>query len=77
MYKTWQPLYTQLQSTVPGIEFVERILSNVKEETFCVSRFPTLIIIDDLMKNATADDDVCDLFTEGALHRNLSDVFAL
>ena len=68
MHKRWQPPYAQLQSTVPGVEFVEEI----HQEAFCNSRFPTLIIIDDLMKSATADDDVCDLFTESAHHRNLS-----
>ena len=30
------------------------------------------MIIDDLMKSVTIDDDVCDLFTEGAHHRKLS-----
>ena len=72
LYKRWQPLYTELQKTVPAVEFVEGIPSNVKENTFLDTRFPTLIIIDDLMKNATSDEDVCDLFTEGAHHRNLS-----
>ena len=72
LYKRWQPLYTELQKTVPAIEFVEGIPPNVKESTFLDTRFPTLIIIDDLMKNATSDEDICDLFTEGAHHRNLS-----
>ena len=72
LYKRWQPLYTQLQRTVPAIEFTEGIPPDVKEETFLDTRFPTLIIIDDLMKSATTDQDVCDLFTEGAHHRNLS-----
>ena len=72
LYKRWQPLYTELQKTVPAVEFVEGIPPKVKENTFLDTRFPTLIIIDDLMKNATTDEDVCDLFTEGAHHRNLS-----
>ena len=57
---------------VPGIEFIEGIPSNMKENTFLDSRFPTLVIIDDLMKNAASDEDICDLYTEGAHHRNLS-----
>ena len=77
LYKRWQPLYTELQKTVPAIEFIEGIPSNVKENTFLDTRFPTLIISDDLMKNATSDEDVCDLFTEGAHHRNLSVVCLL
>ena len=72
LYKRWQLLYTELQHTVPAVEFIDGIPPNVKEEAFLDTRFPTLIIIDDLMKSATADDNVCDLFTEGAHHRNLS-----
>ena len=72
LYKRCQPLYTQLQQTVPAIEFMEEIPPNMKEETVFDTRFPTLIIIDDLMKSATTDEDVCDLFTEGAHHRNLN-----
>ncbi|MEW8543593.1 MAG: hypothetical protein AB2693_08650 [Candidatus Thiodiazotropha sp.] len=51
---------------------MQGIPSGIKSETFLDVRFPTLLIIDDLMKNATGDDDVCELFTEGAHHRNLS-----
>ena len=72
LYKRWQPLYTEVQRVVPGIEFIEGIPSNMKENTFLDSRFPTLVIIDDLMKSATSDEDICDLYTEGAHHRNLS-----
>ena len=51
---------------------MEGIPPKVKENTFLDTRFPTLIVIDDLMKNATSDEDICDLFTDGAHHRNLS-----
>ena len=72
LYKRWQPLYTELQQTVPTIEFIDGIPPNVKEETFLDTRFPTLIIIDDLMKTATTDEGICDFFIEGAHHRNAS-----
>ena len=77
LYKRWKPLYTELQKSVPAIEFIEGIPPNVTENTFLDKQFPTLIIIDDLMKYATSDEDVCDLFTEGAHHRNLSVVCLL
>ena len=51
---------------------MDGIPPNVKEEAFLDKRFPSLITIDDLMKTATTDDDVCDLFTEGGHHRNFS-----
>ena len=36
------------------------------------ARERTLLIIDDIMKDATQDKEICELFTEGAHHRNLS-----
>ena len=72
LYKRWQPLYTEIVQSMPCVNFTQGIPSGIKNETFFDVRFPTLIIIDDLMKNATGDDDVCELFTEGAHHRNLS-----
>jgi len=45
--------------------------SDIQSGTFIDNRYPTLIIIDDLMKDATENKLVCKLFTESAHHRNL------
>jgi hypothetical protein len=36
------------------------------------ARVNNLIVIDDLMSEATKDTSICDLFTKGSHHRNLS-----
>ena len=39
---------------------------------FIDSRNPSLIVIDDLMRDATNSKDVCERFVEGSHHRNIS-----
>ena len=46
-YKRWQPVYTELQETVPCIEFVQGI------EQWDPDGQPILYIYDDLMKDTT------------------------
>ena len=65
-YKRWQPAYTDLQETVPHIEFVQGI------EQWNPDGQPTLYIYDDLMKDTTKNVDVCEMYTEGSHHCNLS-----
>ena len=71
-YQRWQPLYTDIKQQVPIIEFIQGIPHNIKRDDFFDTRYPTLFIVDDLMKEATQSSDICDLFTEGSHHRNLS-----
>ena len=71
IYKRWQPLYDELRMKIPTIEFTQGLI-DIKSDTYINSKVRTLIIIDDLMKDATQDKDVCELFIEGAHHRNLS-----
>ena len=65
-YKRWQPAYTDLQETVPHIEFVQGIEQRTPDGQ------PTLYIYDDLMKDTTKNVDVCEMYTEGSHHCNLS-----
>ena len=71
IYKRWQPLYDELRMKIPTIAFTQGLV-DIKSDTYINSKVRTLIIIDDLMKDATQDKDVCELFIEGAHHRNLS-----
>jgi hypothetical protein len=71
-YKRWQPLYSELKNLVPDMEFVQGIPPTIKRDDFFDTRYPTLFIIDDLMKDATQSTDICELYTEGSNHRNLS-----
>ena len=52
--------------------FVQGIPEQLNDETFIDSRYPSLIVIDDLMRDVTNSKDVCELFVEGRHHRNIS-----
>ena len=45
---------------------------NLIDDSFIDTRYPSLIVIDDLMRDATNSKDVCELFVEGSHHRNIS-----
>ena len=61
-----------MQRTIPGIEFVKGIPANIENEQFLNPAIKNLIVIDDLMSEATNDKRIWDLFTKGSHHRNLS-----
>ncbi len=65
-------MYAEMAKTIPNLSFIEGVPPNLHDETFIDSRFPHLIVFDDLMKDATKSQEVCELYTEGAHHRNLS-----
>ena len=56
----------QISPPVPHIEFVQRIKQQDPDGQ------PTLYIYDNLMKDTTKSVDVCELYTEGSHHCNLS-----
>ena len=73
LYKRWQPLYSELKTTVyPPIEFHRGIPNNLEEDEYLDPGKTNLIVLDDLMTTASKDRRVTDLFTEGSHHRNLS-----
>lgn len=50
------------------IEYIDKIPQNFEN----VDNEPLLIILDDMMTDATASIQVCELFTKGSHHRNIS-----
>ena len=72
IYGQWQPLYAEMQRIIPGMEFVKGIPANIEDEQFLNPAIQNLIVIDDLMSEASNDKQICDLFTKGSHHRNLS-----
>ena len=74
IYGQWQPLYAEMQRIIPGIEFVKGILANIEDvsKQFLNPAIRNLIVIDDLMSEASNDKRICDLFTKGSHHHNLS-----
>ena len=71
-YKRWQPIYTELRKKLNNIKFIQGIPPSLKNAKCFDERFPTLFIFDDLMRDATRNSDICELYTEGSHHRNLS-----
>ena len=65
-YKRWQPAYSELQEIIPFIEFMQGIGQRDPDGQ------PTLYIYDDLMKDTTKNVDICEMYTEGSHHCNLS-----
>ena len=49
MYKRWQPLYTEMKSTIlPPIEFVQGIPIDLEKDSFPNPKVHNLIVLDDL-----------------------------
>ena len=71
-YKRWQTIYTELKKKLNNIKFIQGIPPALKNAKYFDERFPTLFIFDDLMRDATKNSDICELYTEGSHHRNLS-----
>jgi hypothetical protein len=51
---------------------MQGLLENLNDDSFIDTRYPSLIVIDDLTRDATNSEDVCELFVEGSHHRNTS-----
>ena len=54
------------------IEFIQGIPHNIKDDDYFDTKFPTLFILDDQMRDSAKSSDICELFTERSHHRNLS-----
>ena len=71
-YSHWQPSYNDMQDSIPNIEFMRGIPSNLEQDSFLDTSKRNLIIFDDLMSDIGKDNRMTDLFTKGSHHRNLS-----
>lgn len=67
-YSIWQDKFDQLKQMIPFVEFFEGMF-NVEELD---SKIINFIILDDLMREASENDNVLDMFTKGSHHRNVS-----
>ena len=71
MYKRWQPLYNEMQETIPDIEFVKGIPSDLDHDKFFDASQTNVVILDDMMSSTATDPKISDLFSEGSHHRSL------
>jgi hypothetical protein len=62
-----------MQITIKNIFFVAGLPVNLNDDSFIIdTKYPSLIIIDDLIRDATNSKEVCELFVEGSHHSNVS-----
>ncbi|KAK3106066.1 hypothetical protein FSP39_011921 [Pinctada imbricata] len=73
LYKRWQPMYDVIKKMIhPPVHFIQGLPSNIQHNDFINPKEYNLLIMDDIQRDASGNQDVCELFTEGAHHRNLS-----
>ena len=74
-YSQWQPAYLELMATMPNIEFIRGIPSNLEHDSYFDIRQRNLMVIDDQMADAGEDKRIVNLFTRGSHHRSLSIIY--
>jgi hypothetical protein len=68
-------MFSEMQRTITNIIFLQGLPENLNDESFKYTIHPSLIVIDDLIRDTTNSKDVCELFVEGSHHRNISVAF--
>ena len=61
--------------SIPGIEFVKGIPSQIDQESYFDISVRNLMVIDDQMIETGNDERIAKLFTKGSHHRNLSVIY--
>ena len=74
-YGQWQPIYDNLMSTVPEIEFYKGIPVQIDSSTFFNKNVNNLFILDDMMTEVRNDPRISNLFSKGSHHLNLSVIY--
>ena len=69
-YGTWQPLFEEMEKS--GVEFIEGLPPQDIENQ---SGKPMVVILDDLLEEATKSDVVERLFTKGSHHKNMTVIY--
>ncbi len=64
-----------MMTTMPGIEFNERIPEDIDEPDYLDVSQRNLMVLDDLMAQSSKDKRIADLFMRGSHHRNLSIIY--
>ena len=72
---THQPLFEEMEKTIPSITFHQRLPSPEVIDEFTADRRHRLIVLDDLMHRVVQNVDMELFFTQGCHHRRLSVVF--
>ena len=73
VYGEWQGIYDEVKSIWPQTEF-EKEMSRALYDSLRVDE-NNLVVVDDQMTEAGGSDELANMFTKGAHHRNVSVVF--
>lgn len=74
IYSCWQPLYDQLLK-LREINFVKGLPDSLCDDSLLPPEKNNLLIIDDLMNDASGNIEVQNVFTKYVHHRNLSCIY--
>ena len=74
-YSLYQSAYDEMQNSIPNIQFVEGVPTDL--ESMINPSIRNAVVIDDLMQEVSNCPRITSLFTKGCHHRNLSVIFIL
>ena len=69
-YGEYQPVFEEMRKTIPNIEFVEGIPSDINQVINPSQR--NLLVLDDLMTDTGDSKEMTNLVTRGCHHKNMS-----
>lgn len=76
IYSVWQPMFDQLLKIRP-FNFIQGIPASLADDTILPVSANNLLILDDLMNEASNNIEVQNVFTQYVHHRNLSCIYLM
>lgn len=73
-YAIHQPMFDQMEASIPNFTLHEGLPSQATLEEFCDGQH-RLILLDDLMSDVVSNCEMGKLFTQGAHHRRITVIF--
>ena len=74
-YKVWQPIYVQMEQTIPNIEFLEGLPSKSDLEMLSNHGEHSILVLDDLLIEITQSAEILSLFTTYVHHFHITSIF--
>ena len=74
-YDTYQPIFTEMQETIPNLTLHQGLPNKEDIDTWTVDREHVLLVLDDLMTEVTDSESALHLFTVNSHHKNCSVIF--
>ena len=74
-YKVWQTVYDEMERSISNIEFQEGLPSKVDLETLSKQGEHSILVLDDLLVEATQSVEILSLFTTYVHHFRITTIF--